>query len=289
MEKRPALGKGLSALIPDAPEPRAAPARGRHRSPVAERLSAARAGRRRAARGARAVDHVERRHPADRRPQGRRSLSDHRGRAPLARRAAAPACCACRSSSRDVAAGQRAVAARDGAHREHPARESESDRRGARVPPADRRIPADAGRHRDRGRQGPRDGRQLPAAAEAARRGARRGRRRARCRWATRARCSRSPTRPISAASRATSSRAACRCARPSRWSRRSPKARRRRASRRRPSRSDVHTRAAEDRLRLALGTRVRIVRQGTRGRIEIDFASEDELIRIYEQLTDAD
>jgi ParB family chromosome partitioning protein len=47
----------------------------------------------------------------------------------------------------------------------------------------------------------------------------------------------------------------------------------------------DVHTRAAEERLRLSLGTRVRIVRQGTRGRIEIDFASEDELIRIYEQL----
>src|SRR3989442_1806250 len=48
----------------------------------------------------------------------------------------------------------------------------------------------------------------------------------------------------------------------------------------------DVHTRAAEERLRLALGTRVRIIRQGTRGRIEIDFGSEDELIRIYEQLT---
>jgi ParB family chromosome partitioning protein len=49
----------------------------------------------------------------------------------------------------------------------------------------------------------------------------------------------------------------------------------------------DVHTRAAEERLRLALGTRVRIVRQGARGRIEIDFGSENELIRIYEQLTD--
>jgi ParB family chromosome partitioning protein len=48
----------------------------------------------------------------------------------------------------------------------------------------------------------------------------------------------------------------------------------------------DVHTRAAEDRLRLALGTRVRIVRQGARGRIEIAFTSEDELIRLYEQLT---
>ena len=87
-------------------------------------------------------------------------------------------------------------------------------------------------------------------------------------------------------ASRATSSRAACRCAKPSRWSRRSPKARSR-PRRRRRGPADVHTRAAEDRLRLALGTRVRIVRQGTRGRIEIDFGSEDELIRIYEQLTD--
>jgi len=52
------------------------------------------------------------------------------------------------------------------------------------------------------------------------------------------------------------------------------------------PKPVDVHTRAAEDRLRLALGARVRIVRQGTRGRIEIDFGSEDELIRIYDQLT---
>ena len=52
------------------------------------------------------------------------------------------------------------------------------------------------------------------------------------------------------------------------------------------PKPVDVHTRAAEDRLRLALGTRVRIVRHGPRGRIEIDFGSEDELIRLYEQLT---
>jgi ParB-like chromosome segregation protein Spo0J len=52
------------------------------------------------------------------------------------------------------------------------------------------------------------------------------------------------------------------------------------------PKPADVHTRAAEDRLRLALGTRVRIVRKGAAGRIEIDFGSEDELIRLYEQLT---
>ena len=53
------------------------------------------------------------------------------------------------------------------------------------------------------------------------------------------------------------------------------------------PKPVDVHTRAAEDRLKLLFGTRVRIVRSGTRGRIEIDFNSEDELIRIYDQLTD--
>ena len=52
------------------------------------------------------------------------------------------------------------------------------------------------------------------------------------------------------------------------------------------PKPVDVHTRAAEDRLRLVLGTRVRIIRQGPKGRIEIDFGSEDELIRLYEQLT---
>ena len=48
----------------------------------------------------------------------------------------------------------------------------------------------------------------------------------------------------------------------------------------------DVHTRAAEERLRLHFGTRVRIVRQAAKGRIEIDFGSEDELIRLFEQLT---
>jgi ParB family chromosome partitioning protein len=53
------------------------------------------------------------------------------------------------------------------------------------------------------------------------------------------------------------------------------------------PKPVDVHTRAAEDRLKLLLGTKVRIVRHGARGRIEIDFVSEEELIRIYEVLCD--
>jgi hypothetical protein len=48
-----------------------------------------------------------------------------------------------------------------------------------------------------------------------------------------------------------------------------------------------VHTRAAEDRLRFALGTRTRIVRKGRGGRIEIDFTNENELQRIFEYLTE--
>jgi ParB family chromosome partitioning protein len=49
----------------------------------------------------------------------------------------------------------------------------------------------------------------------------------------------------------------------------------------------DADTRAAEERLKMQLGTRVRIVRHGTRGRIEIDFTSEEELIRIFDALTE--
>lgn len=51
---------------------------------------------------------------------------------------------------------------------------------------------------------------------------------------------------------------------------------------------ADVHTRAAEDRLRFALGTKVRIIRRGKGGQIEIAFGSEEELNRIYEQITGA-
>ena len=50
----------------------------------------------------------------------------------------------------------------------------------------------------------------------------------------------------------------------------------------------DVHTQAAQDRLRVALGARVRIVRKGRKGRIEIDFGSEDELQRLFEHLTES-
>jgi ParB family chromosome partitioning protein len=49
----------------------------------------------------------------------------------------------------------------------------------------------------------------------------------------------------------------------------------------------DVHTRAAEERLKIHLGTRVRIVRKAKGGRIEIDFTSEDELIRLFEAIVE--
>jgi ParB family transcriptional regulator, chromosome partitioning protein len=49
----------------------------------------------------------------------------------------------------------------------------------------------------------------------------------------------------------------------------------------------DVHTRAAEEQLRLLLGTAVEIKRRGKRGIVAIAFANEDELQRIYEYLTE--
>jgi ParB family chromosome partitioning protein len=54
------------------------------------------------------------------------------------------------------------------------------------------------------------------------------------------------------------------------------------------PAPSDVHTRHAEDRMKFALGTRVTIKRRGPRGVIQIEYASEDELQRIYELLVGA-
>lgn len=49
----------------------------------------------------------------------------------------------------------------------------------------------------------------------------------------------------------------------------------------------DVHTRAAEDQLRVSLGTPVEIKRRGKGGVLEIAFTSEAELQRLYEYLTE--
>jgi ParB family chromosome partitioning protein len=51
------------------------------------------------------------------------------------------------------------------------------------------------------------------------------------------------------------------------------------------PRRADPNTRAAEERLKVALGTAVRILRKGSRGRIEIEFTSEQELDRLFDTL----
>ncbi|MGH9204461.1 MAG: ParB/RepB/Spo0J family partition protein, partial [Vicinamibacterales bacterium] len=49
----------------------------------------------------------------------------------------------------------------------------------------------------------------------------------------------------------------------------------------------DVHTRAAEEQLRLALGTPISIKRRGKGGVVQIAFGNENELQRIYEYLTE--
>ena len=88
-----------------------------------------------------------------------------------------------------------------------------------------------------------------------------------------------SPTKAGSARSRAKSSRESVGAR--DRNDGEAARSSRSRVARARPQATDVHTRAAEERLRMALGTRVRIVRKGKGGRIEIDFTSEDELQRL--------
>jgi len=48
----------------------------------------------------------------------------------------------------------------------------------------------------------------------------------------------------------------------------------------------DPNTRAAEEQLKLALGTAVRIVRRGRGGRLEIEFGNEAELQRLFDHFT---
>jgi ParB family chromosome partitioning protein len=52
-------------------------------------------------------------------------------------------------------------------------------------------------------------------------------------------------------------------------------------------AKKDVHTRAAEEQLRLSLGTPVEIKRRGKGGVLSISFKSEAELQRLYEYLTE--
>ena len=52
-------------------------------------------------------------------------------------------------------------------------------------------------------------------------------------------------------------------------------------------AKKDANTRAAEEKLRFALGTDVEIVRKGKGGRIEIAFRTEEELNRLFEKMTE--
>ena len=52
-------------------------------------------------------------------------------------------------------------------------------------------------------------------------------------------------------------------------------------------AKKDVHTRAAEEQLRMSLGTPVEIKRKGKGGTIAIAFTNENELQRLYEYLTE--
>lgn len=55
------------------------------------------------------------------------------------------------------------------------------------------------------------------------------------------------------------------------------------------PASKDVHTRAAEEAMHRAIGSPVEIVRQGKGGRVVIRFTSEDELQRLYDYLTNSE
>lgn len=61
------------------------------------------------------------------------------------------------------------------------------------------------------------------------------------------------------------------------------------RAAQRRAARVDPLLQDVEDRLQQALGTKVRVVQRGNRGRIEISFYSPDDMERLIEVLTGAD
>lgn len=52
-------------------------------------------------------------------------------------------------------------------------------------------------------------------------------------------------------------------------------------------TKKDPNTRAAEEKLRFALGTQVEIIRRGKGGRIQIAFTSEEELDRIFTKITE--
>ena len=281
-EKRPALGRGLSALIPDAPPLRGsgARARRRHRSAAAEQVPAAhahgrRAGSRSSRESIRANGIIQ---PIVVRKVGER-LRDRRRRAPLARRRSAPGCSRCRSSCatsptigcsprRSSRTSSARISTRSRKRTPIAASPTSSTSRRSRSPTRSARI---ARRSR------------TSCGCSSCRDESARASRPAGCRWGTRAR---SLALPDEAVLLRVARDVVARQSLGARDRSADPEGRRA-AAEQAAAGKDVHTRAAEDSLRFALGTRVRIVRKGKGGRIEIDFTSEDELQRLYELLTD--
>ena len=277
--KRKALGKGLSALLPD---PDARPAgggrpRGPDRQPRAQPLPAAGRDRPRGAwrswpRSIRESGMVQ---PILVRRAGARYqiiAGERRWRAAqklgLATRA------------RHRARRARRPAAGAGPGREHPAPGALAPRGGPRLPAAAGGVPPHPGGGRAQGGPGPLHRRQHPAPAAPAgevRELIAAGRLDA---GHARALLALERRRGPGGAGPRGGRGAASRCAR---WSagwrscaRAAPRAARRK---------DPNTRAAEERLRAALGTRVQISRRGKGGTLRIAFASEAELQRLFDVL----
>ena len=234
IERRPALGKGLSALIPDVPEPPRSRRRSKSTSICSRRTSSSRACRwttrssrswRSRSRPTASFSRFSCAAPARR---YRIIAGERRWRAaqragllkvPVVVRDVADGSTSSCSSSRSIENIQR--------ENLNPVDEALAYQRLADE------FVADAGTDRRGRRQGPQLGRQLHAAAEAARGGARRSRV-GRAVDGTRPRAAGAArTRPRSGTPPAKSSRARCRCATPRRWSRSS---RRRSRERRGPA-----------------------------------------------------
>ena len=233
-------------------------------------------------RGARPVDPGDGDPPADPRDARRRPLPDPRGRAARPGRPPRRTDRGPRPRPRGTR-GPRPPPLR--ARREPPAPRPDGARGGGRLPAPPRGLRADAGRDRRARRQGPGDGRERPPAPEAP--GWRSGprSRTERSRPGTPGRSSRSRPRPTRRSSRGNSSGAASPSGRPRRGSPRSPRAARR--GRRKERRVDADTRDAELRLQRALGTKVEIHRRRRGGEVRLFFYSEEELIGLFERLTE--
>ncbi len=150
MSKRGGLGRGLSALIPGAPEAGEAfsrAPRGPRQRDRPQPEAAADPVRRRDARESGGLDPRGRDPAADRRAHDRRGLRSRRGGAAAPRRQGGRAG---HRPGRPAGLRRRRPAPRS-THREHPPRGPQPDRAGRGVPPAPRRARAEAGGARRHG------------------------------------------------------------------------------------------------------------------------------------------